>query len=300
VTPDEQATLVNEVMETLLANFTGFGRSHLKAIEWSLNEIMDNVLVHAQSDIGGVIQVTAERNRKRVEFVVGDAGVGIANSLRLSHPKITSDVDALSRAIQEGVTRDTRLGQGNGLYGTYRLSVSSSGRFSINSNYANLYFADTAGMRVKKEEVPFHGSLVTCCMDYSNPLLLDQVLRFGDQPHDPVDMIELRYESGEEGRLTFKLKNEAASVGSRVAGAPVRQKLLNLIELSPGREIVVDFDGVQIMSSSFADEVFGKIFVALGPVTFVSALHFRNIDATVRKLIDKAIMQRMSVGAGSS
>jgi hypothetical protein len=57
VTADQQATLVNEVMDTLLANFTGFSRSHLKAIEWSLNEITDNVMVHAQSQIGGVIQV---------------------------------------------------------------------------------------------------------------------------------------------------------------------------------------------------------------------------------------------------
>jgi anti-sigma regulatory factor (Ser/Thr protein kinase) len=295
VTADQQATLVNEVMDTLLANFTGFSRSHLKAIEWSLNEITDNVMVHAQSLIGGVIQVTAERNRQRVEFIVGDSGIGVATSLRMGYPEISSDVDALSKAIQEGVTRDIRLGQGNGLYGSYRLSVSSSGRFSINSNYATLYFAESAGMHIKKEEIPFHGSLVTCCMDYSNPLLLDQVLRFSDQPHDPVDMIELKYESDDHAFITFRLAAETASVGSRIAGAPVRTKLLNLREMCPGRKIMVDFDGVQIMSSSFADEVFGKIFIAIGPLAFSTTFQFRNLDVTVRKLIDKAIMQRAAV-----
>ena len=188
-----------------------------------------------------------------------NSGVGVAASLRLGHPEISSDVDALSKAIQEGVTRDIRLGQGNGLTGSYRLSVSSSGRFSINSNYATLYFAESAGMHSKKEEIPFHGSLVTCCMDYSNPLLLDQVLRFADQPHDPVDMIETKYESDDGTFILFKLSAETSSVGSRIAGAPVRTKLLNLREMSSGRKIMIDFDGVQIMSSSFADEVFGKI-----------------------------------------
>lgn len=88
-------------METLLANFTGFSRSRLKAIEWSSNEITDNVLVHAQSEIGGIIQVIAMRNNNGVEFVVGDAGLGVARSLRSSHHEIYSDVDALSRAIEE-------------------------------------------------------------------------------------------------------------------------------------------------------------------------------------------------------
>jgi hypothetical protein len=133
-------------------------------------------------------------------------------------------------------------------------------------------------------------------MDYSNPLLLDKVLRFSDKPHDPLDMIGLKYESEEDGFITFKLARETSSVGSRIAGAPVRNKLLNLIEVSPGRKVIVDFDGVQIMSSSFADEVFGKIFVNIGPVAFSSLFHFRNLDTTVRRLIDKAIVQRAAVG----
>ncbi len=122
-TIEEQGDIVNRVMDTLLASMSGFNRSHLKAIEWSLNEIIDNVLVHAHSPVGGVVQVTAIRNRKRVEFVVGDCGVGIAASLRGATANISSDVDALSKAIQEGVTRDRQIGQGNGLYGTYRIAV---------------------------------------------------------------------------------------------------------------------------------------------------------------------------------
>ncbi len=197
----EQGVLVNQIIDTLLSNFRGLSRAHLKAIEWSVNEITDNVLVHSGSENGGVVQVTAQRTRKRVEFVVGDAGVGVAKSLRDSDNSITSDVDALSRAIREGVTRDKSVGQGNGLYGSYKLSVGSKGAFSISSNRATLYFNEATGMHSKTEAVPFHGSLVVCCIDYTNPLLLEQALRFSDRVFDPVDLVAIRYETDTEGQF---------------------------------------------------------------------------------------------------
>lgn len=292
---DDQAQLVNEVMDTILCNLTDFDRSHLTAIEWSLNEITDNVLVHANSDIGGFIQVTAQKSRRMVEFAVADGGVGIANSLRSGHLEITSDVDALYKAIQEGVTRDKRIGQGNGLYGTYKIAVGSSGTFSIHANHSTLYFARTIGVRSKQENIPFHGSLVNCGIDYTNPLLLEDVLRFNDKPHIPVDRIDLKYDTGPDGSILFEVIKETSSVGSRVAGAPVRTKLDNLIRISGGKQITVDFSGVPLISSSFADEVFGKLFVSLGALEFSSKFRFINTDQIVKKLVDKAIMQRLSV-----
>jgi hypothetical protein len=71
-----------------------------------------------------------------------------------------------------------------------------------------------------------------------------------------------------------------------------RTKIENLME--NGTAVVCfDFEGIRLISSSFADEVFGKLFVALGPLAFGRLCQFRNIDSTVRGLIDRAIAQRM-------
>lgn len=243
------------------------------------------------------MQVTALRNRKKVEFVVGDPGIGIPTSLKSGHREISSDVDALSRAIQEGVTRDKALGQGNGLYGSYRISTASAGSFSIHSNFATLYYAESSGMHSKLETIPFQGSLVTCGIDYTNDLLLEQALRFRDTPFNPVDRVELKYETQEEGDIMFHLAAETVSVGSRIAGIPVRNKLRNLLLVSDAKQIIVDLQGIPIVSSSFADEVFGKMFMEIGPVDFMSRLHLIHVDPTVRNLIDKAIMQRVTAAA---
>jgi hypothetical protein len=95
-TPDEQYRLVNDSLNKFLASATDFERSHLKALEWSINEITDNVLVHSHSPNGGLVQLTAMK-KKTVEFVVCDRGIGIPSSFKSSGIDFGSDVHALSK-----------------------------------------------------------------------------------------------------------------------------------------------------------------------------------------------------------
>lgn len=292
-TAKEQAHSVNEVTETLLSNLTEFSRDHLRAIEWSVNEITDNVLVHSKSNIGGFIQVTNQRTRKRVEFVVADAGIGIAQSLIGAHREIKDEATALTRAIEEGVTRDKSLGQGNGLYGSYRIAIESLGNFSIHANKATLYYANKAGLHSRNNGIEFKGSLVACGIDYTNPFLLQEALKFGGKSYIPSDTIEMKYESDISGEIVFLMLSEAESLGSRESGRPIRKKLLSLWKMTNAIRIIIDMDNIHIISSSFADEVFGKLFVEIGPVQFSSIFQLKNTDPVVRQIIDKSITQRM-------
>ncbi len=151
-------------------------------------------------------------------------------------------------------------------------------------------------MHSKFESIPFNGSVVVCGIDYSNDLLLAKALQFGTKSFDPVDYIHLKYETDQNGSVVFRVLEEAASVGSRIAGAPVRMKLTNLVRMTGASPILVDFRGVSMISSSFADEVFGKTFLEIGPIDFATRLRFVNLDQTVKKLIDKAMMQRAALG----
>jgi len=66
-----------------------------------------------------------------------------------------------------------------------------------------------------------------------------------------------------------------------------------------GQRIVIDFSGVSVISSSFADEVFGMLFVELGPMTFMRKIVFQNVSPTVNGLIDRAITLRAQQGQQS-
>lgn len=293
----DQETLgasTNRIVNALLSSIPGIDRADLAAIEWSTNEVADNVLVHSQSPLGGFAAVNLFRARRRAEFCVADAGIGIPNSLRQRFPN-HDDITLLEDAIKEGVTRDPKVGQGNGLFGTFQVARASDGYFHILSGYATLTY-EKNHLRITREKVPYHGTLVVVGMDASNPAALGDALRFSDEKYGLTDYIELHYEDRTSEDLIFRMREETISCGSRAAGTPLRIKLANLVGMNADKRVIVDMDQIPLVSSSFADEVFGKLFVGLGPIAFIRAVELRGMNPTVRALIDRAILQRSRVG----
>jgi hypothetical protein len=227
--------------------------------------------------------------------VVVDAGIGIPRTLRQSHPQLTSDAEALGQAIKEGVTRDKTLGQGNGLYGSYRVCSKGEGIFHLQSARAKLVFTRGKGLQVTTEKVPFEGTLIDAQVNFSDPRLLSEALKFGGKVHVPAaDYVEMRYENLDTEEVRFLILKEAPSFRSRLGGTPVRYRLQNLAGMYPGQKIIIDFADVPLISSSFADEVFGKLFLEMGPIAFLQRFEFVNFATIVRQLIDRAISQRLS------
>lgn len=292
-THDEQETLLNEILEKLLSVIPNFNRSAFAAVEWALNEISDNVLNHSQSPIGGLLQLSVfDTRRSKVEFTIADAGLGVPQTLRSSRQNINSDVDALMEAVKSGVTRNATDFQGNGLYGTLEICRAGGGKFSLNAGHGAL-ICNRDVVNTKNEAIPFTGTCVDALIDFSEPLLLEKALAIDGKVHTPVDYIELRYEQDDLKLIEFKLNDQSFSFRSRPAGKPIKTKISNLVNSCPGQLIQIDFSGISVVSSSFADEVFGKLFVELGPMKFMQAIRLINVTSTVQALIDRAITQRM-------
>jgi anti-sigma regulatory factor (Ser/Thr protein kinase) len=298
-THEQQETLLNEICERLLAVIPKFSRPAFAAVEWALNEITDNVTNHSQSPFGGILQLSVfDISKQKIEFTVSDAGLGVANTLRTALPKIPTDVDALLQAVRSGITRNNTDYQGNGLYGTLEICRAGGGRFTLNAGHAALICANGT-VHAKKETIPFTGTTVDALIDFSDPSLLEKALSIDGIVHRPVDYIELKYEQDDLKAISFKLTEHASSFRSRPAGKPVRVKLSNLVNSCPGQVIYVDFENITVVSSSFADEVFGKIFIELGPMRFMQSIRLVNVSPTVNTLIDRAIVQRTQYPATS-
>ncbi len=90
----------------------------------------------------------------------------------------------------------------------------------------------------------------------------------------------------------LRLRDESAGFGSRLAGRQLRNKCLNLLNAEATKPLTLDWTGVALVSSSFADELVGKLFAALGPLAFSARVRNLGMEATVRGLVDMAIMQR--------
>jgi len=292
---DEQSKIVNQIVENILGIVPEMQRADFQAFEWAINEVTDNVLTHSFSDIGGVVALTLSKDKKLVEYIVADAGIGIGNSLRSGAYKGIQDVQAVDLAIKEGVTRDKKVGQGNGLFGSFEISHNSNRYFKIRSGHAELTSAKKT-LRISNLSVPYNGCLIAGEIDFSIPGLLADALKFSGEKHEsPFDYIDHKYHADDQGILRFMVKDETNSFGSRPAGTIVRNKLRQLSAISDYRKIQVSLEGIALISSSFADEAFAKLFKEIGPLTFMGKIELVDVSKVCKDLIDKAVLQRMKV-----
>lgn len=297
---DQQQHLVNSFMDIVMRNMT-LDRRVIAGLEWSINEITDNVLNHADCVEGGIIQVSTFQDAHKVAFAVADSGRGILSSLREGHPDLQTDAQAIHEAMKAGVTRNPDAGQGNGIAGTLRIATMSKGSFEVTSGLAQIVVQTNAadGTPVsreykRKEPQRFHGTVVYAELGLDAQFHLSEALGLGGDPHEPVDIIELLYETDSGDAVVFKLREESTGFGSRPAGRQLRTKCINLLDAEPTKPLLLDWEDVPLISSSFADELVGKLFASLGPLTFSARVRNLNMNTTVRGLIDKAIMQRVA------
>lgn len=128
----ELRALVDHTCAVVLRE-TNVRRSALHGLEWALNEMADNVFQHAESAEGGLVAVTVAARRRRVQFVVVDAGQGIPATIRTGHSGLDTDVRAIRHALKQGVTRSKAVGAGNGLAGALRIATAAGGSFIVHS-----------------------------------------------------------------------------------------------------------------------------------------------------------------------
>lgn len=90
--------------------------------------------------------------------------------------------------------------------------------------------------------------------------------------------------------MIVKLKDFGISLGSRVLGKEVS----NMIDFEKEQEIVLDFQDVKLVTSSFADEVVGKNCARLGLHNFFDKVQIVNTSEQIKFILKKAILDRLA------
>lgn len=296
-TAEEQYAACDEAVDVVLKSLEIKSRSSLAGLEWCLSEITDNVSTHAGSDIGGFLQLESHKSSSRIACCIADGGRGILASLREGYPGLRDDMEAISAAVKPRVTRNSSVGQGNGLYGSLAIAHAAAGSFAVTSGQSSVFWhAKGCIPNLHPNERKFTGTAVAVQFSFDRPVDLTSIFEGDDQSKSApfVDVVEDKYLSDDARRLTLVVREETAGFGSRLAGSALRMKARNLMNAEPACPLVVDWATIPLVSSSFADEFVAKLFVELGPTEFSSRVKLIRMEEIVRHLIDRAIVQRMS------
>jgi len=276
--------ITDAICELVLHQFED-ARVFLPAMEWSVNEIIDNVFNHACINSPAAVYGQYYPGKRRLEVAIVDTGQGIKASLEESF-ELEDDGAALLKAIQRGVTRNKDAGQGNGLAGTREIVLKNGGSFRLWSGSSQYHISK--GTEVGCEDIPYtRGTGVLIKLFTDNPVDLGDI--FISQPDwSYIDV--LCEEIAEAGSL--KVKDEVVNTVTRQAARPLRLKIEALL---PDMDVplVLDFSGVEKATNSFMDELLGMLYYQYHE-EFSARIQLMHCTDIIQALANSVIGQRIS------
>ena len=284
---------VDDVIETLLRAVKDIKRGNLQALEWSVNEILDNTFTHADASLGAYLQATIYPRRRVVDFVVSDNGMGIPKSM--ARIGIRDPAEAMIKAIEAGVTSRIGENKGNGLFGTYAIARESKGHFNLDSYHNRLYYSRTASASfVRNDKAMFPGTTVHWAIGLDDPDVIKRALVFSGKAYQMAfDYLDKRFASEAGNTHLVRVVDYRKDTITRIGGRRFRTMLENLLLDGSDLPVEITFSGINVISSSFADEVFAKIAMNHGEEFFRERVIIRDANETIQSIIAREIELRV-------
>lgn len=91
--------------------------------------------------------------------------------------------------------------------------------------------------------------------------------------------------------MVIQFKNIGTNLGTRIAGAEVREQIIN--HINNGEKLEFDFSGVEVVSNSFADECFAKLIFTFDMDKIKQVTTFQNASQFIKTVIATAFKERL-------
>lgn len=249
------------------------------AVQYSLIELLRNVVQHSASKCGGVAMAQYYPNSGLVEVCVADLGLGIKSTINEAYPEIDTDLKAIKLATLPHVSRTFKPGgytsmsdnAGLGLFFIKQIASLSGGSFFLGSRKGlvdiwgdrhgqqqKAYFqarengwpGTFAYLQLRRDTIAeFDGVLTVCrrlaaeAQKYPAELALDFIEGIPDLGEDQDELLIVSVKTFEEN------VEEAARIRE--------QEILP--SMSQGTMVVVDFAGVRFATQSFVHALMYKV-----------------------------------------
>jgi hypothetical protein len=221
-----------------------------------------------------------------MNVAICDVGQGITSSLESQLEPWEGTGDAIKKALERGVTRDKKVGQGNGLPGALEIAKANEGTFRLWTNDV-VYDIEDGEEKGFQKRPSVDGTGVVVRFDTTNPVHPSDT--FLGQPgwtyiKDEAQRLNL------EGRI--KVAEDCISTGAREPAKRLRRKVQSLLP-DMNRPLVLDFEDVGSASSSFLDELLGRLVNTLGQETFDQKIRLVNMPDEMVDMANVVIGQRV-------
>lgn len=296
---EQEAMLLCRAFIEALSDHAVCSEGVVDSLNWCLYEVMDNVFQHSHASSGFAMMQVHVKSRM-CAVTIADSGIGVHRSFIEGGVHKTPDAyEALKLAVQEKVTSKSK-NMGNGLFGLIRVVGLNGGKLEIRSGRGVLEYRDAQLSGSASNSTPVlelndhHGTFVNWELDVRKPVHLAEALGTPNRPNFRLEDIE-----NDQGRHEVLVAEFEEGLGTRKSAEQVRTRLQNILSEGVSR-LSISFEGVNIVSSSFADEVLGKLALSMGLIEFMRRFELTNMNPTVEAIVERAISQRIEEGDDST
>lgn len=262
-----------------------------QALNWCMSESVDNVLQHSKAG-KCFIMAQIHQSNQRFNFCVFDSGIGIYNSFKGTDYETSSRTQALKYAMSESVTSNKQIGQGNGLWGLSQIIKETNGIITLCSSGAQYGFFEGQEQWIPRgclDLGPENGTtMVDFQLDYGQPIDILNALN----GYEPYDKWAEDHEN-DLGQFSIKIAKESNGTGTRKSAEKVRNIIVGA-QNAHYSKILIDFSDVKMISSSFADELIGKLIAKYGFSAFMQHIVILNTNKFIDAIINRSVGQRMA------
>jgi len=281
---DSALAASNAICDLVLHQFDD-AHMFLPAMEWAVYEIIDNVRLHSNTPVPGAVSAQFYPKKNRLDIAIVDCGRGLKASLSESR-NVANHKKAINLAIQRGVTRDSSVGQGNGMAGSADIVRLNSGNMHVWTG--NQEFTIKQGKEVCRKIPSVAGTGVFLRLDTTNPVNLgDTFMGESDWSYINVECERIQDEGG------IKVADECVHTGGREPATMLRRKIEALLPEMEGVPVIINFEGTEFASSSFLDELLGRLADQLGEQEFRQQVVAANMSEEMESMANVVINQRL-------
>lgn len=232
-----------------------------KITEYAFTEILNNAIEHSGSKM---IDVFIKKDKERIEFVIIDKGVGIFNHI-IKKRKLKNELEAIQDLTKGKQTTAPQEHSGEGIFFTSKagdiLIIQSSTKKLIFNNILEDIFVKDA-KKTRGTKVFFSVSL---------------------KSKNNLDRIFKKYSEGLYDFSKTKVAVRLYKIGSDYISRSQARRIL--VGLDKFKTITLDFNGVETVGHSFADEVF-RVWKSRHPnITINYQRANKNIDFIIKRFI---------------
>lgn len=263
----------------------------IQGLEWCMNESIDNVLQHSSSP-NGFVMAQQNKQNKTFSFCVFDSGIGIFNSLQSSKHAPQNPLHAILLSMKERITRSEKIGQGNGLWGLSQIIKETNGKLLISSAGARYEYSNGKEKTVESGDFnlgkKFGTTMIDFQLNYSSPIDVVRTLN----GYEPIDLWLENHEN-EKGDIVLDIAEESNGTGTRKSAEKMRNIVINCFK-EKYTVVNLDFKNVSMLSSSFADELVGKLVAKFGFSKFMERVVLSNLNSFNSAIVNRSVGQRMA------